>query len=68
MGYTDWCIFFYMPGHLFVRICFSKFTLVSAQILHNVESEVKQAISAGERALCQLTVCFELLSRSERRK
>ena len=29
---------------------------------------VKQAISAHERALCQLTVCFEFQSRSETRK
>ena len=29
---------------------------------------VKQAISARERALCQLTVCFEFQIRSERRK
>ena len=28
----------------------------------------KQAISARERALCQLTVCFEFQSRSDRRK
>ena len=30
--------------------------------------ENKQAISAGERALCQLTACFEFHSRSDRRK
>ena len=30
--------------------------------------QVKQAISAHERALCQLTVCFEFQSRSDRRK
>ena len=30
--------------------------------------KVKQAISARERALCQLTVCFEFQSRSDRRK
>ena len=29
---------------------------------------LKQAISARERALCQLTVCFEFQSRSDRRK
>ena len=29
---------------------------------------IKQAISARERALCQLTVCFEFQSRSDRRK
>ena len=29
---------------------------------------VKQAISARERALCQLTVCFEFQSRGDRRK
>ena len=29
---------------------------------------LKQAISARERALRQLTVCFEFQSRSERRK
>ena len=28
----------------------------------------RQAISARERALCQLTVCFEFQSRSDRRK
>ena len=28
----------------------------------------KQTISARERALCQLTVCFEFQSRSDRRK
>ena len=28
----------------------------------------KQAISTRERALCQLTVCFEFQSRSDRRK
>ena len=28
----------------------------------------KQAISARERALCQLTVCFEFQSRTDRRK
>ena len=28
----------------------------------------KQAINARERALCQLTVCFEFQSRSDRRK
>ena len=28
----------------------------------------KQAISDRERALCQLTVCFEFQSRSDRRK
>ena len=28
----------------------------------------KQAISAHERALCQLTVCFEFQSKSEERK
>ena len=28
----------------------------------------KQAISARERALCQLTVCFEFQNRSDRRK
>ena len=28
----------------------------------------KQAISARERALCQLTVCFEFQSGSDRRK
>ena len=31
-------------------------------------SEIKQAISAREWALCQLTVCFEFQSRSDRRK
>ena len=30
--------------------------------------EKEQAISARERALCQLTVCFEFQSRSDRRK
>ena len=29
---------------------------------------IKQAISAREQALCQLTVCFEFQSRSDRRK
>ena len=29
---------------------------------------LKQAISAHEQALCQLTVCFEFQSRSDRRK
>ena len=29
-------------------------------------TQLKQAISPGERALCQLTVCFEFQSRSER--
>ena len=28
----------------------------------------QQSISARERALCQLTVCFEFQSRSDRRK
>ena len=28
----------------------------------------KQAISAHEQALCQLTVCFEVQSRSDRRE
>ena len=28
----------------------------------------EQSISARERALCQLTVCFEFQSRSDRRK
>ena len=28
----------------------------------------EQAISARERTLCQLTVCFEFQSRSDRRK
>ena len=32
------------------------------------EDNYKQAISARERGLCQLTVCFEFQSRSERRK
>ena len=31
-----------------------------------VDIMIKQAISAHERALCQLTVCFEFQSRSER--
>ena len=31
-----------------------------------VEKKRKQAISAHERALCQLTVCYEFQSRSER--
>ena len=31
-----------------------------------VTVSIKQAISARERALCQLTVCFEFQSRSER--
>ena len=30
--------------------------------------QLKQAISAREWALCQLTVCFEFQSRSDRRK
>ena len=29
---------------------------------------IQQTISACERALCQLTVCFEFQSRSQRRK
>ena len=29
---------------------------------------MKQAISASEQALCQLTVCFEFQRRSDRRK
>ena len=29
---------------------------------------IKQAISTREQALCQLTVCFEFQSKSERRK
>ena len=33
-----------------------------------IGQDVKQAISARERALCQLTVCFEFQSRSDRRK
>ena len=31
-------------------------------------TNIEQAISARERALCQLTVCFELQSGCERRK
>ena len=34
----------------------------------NMERSDKQAISARERALCQLTVCFEFQRRRERRK
>ena len=34
----------------------------------NALKNIKQAISARERALCQLTVCFEFQSRSDRRK
>ena len=34
----------------------------------SIASFRKQAISARERALCQLTVCFEFQSRSDRRK
>ena len=30
--------------------------------------KIKEAISTHERALCQLTVCFEFQSRSDRRK
>ena len=32
-----------------------------------LKRECEQAISACERALCQLTVCFEFQSRSDRR-
>ena len=32
------------------------------------EPHKKQAISAREQALCQLTVCFEFQGRGERRK
>ena len=37
-------------------------------ILLWLNANFKQAISARERALCQLTVCFEFQSRSVRRK
>ena len=36
--------------------------------LSHHEYLAQQAISARERALCQLTVCFEFQSRSEKRK
>ena len=39
----------------------------SSKISH-ITPQLKQAISARERALCQLTVCFEFQSRSDRRK
>ena len=37
-------------------------------LCHYFATNKKQAISARERALCQLTVCFEFQSRSDRRK
>ena len=37
-------------------------------MIAKVMKEIKQAISAREQALCQLTVCFEFQSRNERRK
>ena len=41
----------------------------SQNVINNfIFSINKQAISARERALCQLTVCFEFQSRSDRRK
>ena len=44
----------------------STFKRVKSQIQKGANPE--QAISARERALCQLTVCFEFQSRSDRRK
>ena len=33
-----------------------------------MKNKTKQAISARERALCQRTVCFEFLSKSENKR
>ena len=45
----------------------SRFHTISVCHLESLH-KTKQAISARERALCQLTVCFEFQSRSDRRK
>ena len=42
--------------------------MVILQKDNNVMVASRQAISARERALCQLTVCFEFQSISDRRK
>ena len=44
------------------------FKCYSEKGLHNFGNRLEQAISAREWALCQLTVCFEFQSRSDRRK
>ena len=41
---------------------------IAAIPICDLSSRLKQAISAHEWALCQLTVCFQFQSRSERRK
>ena len=44
------------------------YAIDTAKIVLLQENNNKQAISAREQALCQLTVCFEFQIRSDRRK
>ena len=48
-----------------LQVCNSTMLELTEKYVNNI---FKQAISARERALCQLTVCFEFQSRSDRRK
>ena len=40
--------------------------LPGKQLSQSEDAVIEQAISAHEQALCQLTVCFDFLSKSER--
>ena len=56
----------YKPPHgLGVKYYIDK-THISIICLYTHVTMMKKAISARERALCQLTVCFEFQSRRER--
>ena len=62
------CFHSYVAGYFQQGILFLVFNLEYTLKLLLTFTYIKQAISAHEQALCQLTVCFEFQSSSDRKK